>query len=72
MTNSHIPCYRWDHPTEWIRDAKLTNSDLIHFIIKNCDGDQIQDYFQNDMIEDGYFEDLCPPKEEEESEDESA
>jgi len=70
MPDTHEPVYRWSHPIKWLRDTDdLEYNDLINFIAKNCDGDQIQDYFQADMDEDGYFEDLDAPKEDEEEED---
>jgi len=57
--------YRWANAFEWLDWATevrtsnslsgITTADLLNFIKANCDSDDIQDYFQEDMDQDGFF-----------------
>ena len=52
------PRYRWSHPTEWLEEKILTGHDAREYavsLLRMVDGDQIQDEFQSQMHEDGYF-----------------
>lgn len=51
----------WDTPNEWLEDhARQENRrgvlDILTLIIQDLDPDVIQDLFQEEMDEDGYFE----------------
>jgi len=52
--------YKWDTPLEWLSSAsqgwdrsQLRNAMLL--IAEKCDPDELQDMFQQEMDEDGYF-----------------
>lgn len=58
------PKRKWDHPSDWLmekieegreRDLRM----LLNTILSALDGDTIQDLFQDDMSDDGYFTRLC-------------
>lgn len=55
--------YRWSHPLEWL-DEKLDTlppAEVLSWakqLAQQLDGDQIQDLFQQDMDDDGYFTEL--------------
>lgn len=62
------PRYQWGHPREWL-EHRLNDFENLedlrqfaHGLAEQLDGDRIQDCFQADMEEDGYFRDLglCP------------
>lgn len=53
--------YKWDNPTEWLLEkmADWDNEECRHALerlIERMDFDTIQDLFQDEMDEDGYFE----------------
>lgn len=59
------PRYHWSHPSEWLdhylEQDTHDRDDLIRIaraLAGKLDGDQIQDEFQDEMTEDGYFIDL--------------
>ncbi len=63
------PRYRWSHPSEWLdyylEEPTHEIDDLIYIaraLAQKLDGDQIQDLFQAEMDQDGYFRDVrdCP------------
>jgi hypothetical protein len=56
--------YRWGHPSEWLnwKLTELAQADKLDEILgiarelaTAIDGDTIQDLFQSDMYDDGYF-----------------
>lgn len=56
--------FKWSHPTEWLND-KINGYEVLQFhelrdlalaMASKLDGDTIQDLFQSDMHDDGYFE----------------
>lgn len=58
------PRYRWTHPIEWLNDkiTELSQKDdvselcsVARSLAEALDGDTIQDLFQDEMDEDGYF-----------------
>lgn len=70
-TTNRTPRYKWDHPSEWLeqRIQTLTTQEdhielasIAHALAGRLDGDSIQDLFQAEMDDDGYFQDLnrCP------------
>ncbi len=59
--------YKWDNPLEWLSSAskewdtaQLRNAILL--VAEQCDSDAIQDIFQQEMNEDGYFTPILPLK----------
>ena len=55
--------YRWSHPLEWlqewIRDAEeIELRTLARQLAELLDADQIQDLFQSEMSDDGYFDEI--------------
>jgi len=59
--------YKWDSPAEWLdkKIQKLSDSgdvtglcQILRDILPNIDNDIIQNIYQEEMDEDGYFEDL--------------
>lgn len=56
-----MPNYRWNSPYEWLlfRSTHWTKDDLLgalHSIAIKTDSDTLQDIFQPEMDEDGYFD----------------
>ena len=58
--------YRWASPAEWLSE-KIQGFEVLDFhrlkelalaMLSDLDSDQLQDLFQDDMEEDGYFQDL--------------
>ena len=58
--------YQWDHPAEWLtekvngdwfKDATELRA-AIFSMLEKLDGDDLQDIFQSDMDDDGYFQPL--------------
>lgn len=52
--------YRWSHPYEWLADtARSWDKDTLYSelmnLASNTDSDTLQDLFQMQMDEDGYF-----------------
>lgn len=68
-----MPRYRWEHPQDWFLEtasALLANPTegntatlrgMLVCLVSTLDDDTIQDVFQADMDEDGYFQDLDAP-----------
>ena len=57
--------YHWDSPFEWLADkAKSWDAAQLHetliTVAGACDSDTLQDIFQAEMNEDGYFEEIKP------------
>jgi len=54
--------YKWSHPGEWLLDKINNTEDVaeLRSIARSCvdalDSDKIQDIFQSEMNNDGYFE----------------
>jgi len=52
--------YRWSNAREWLDWAletrRLTQGEVLCSLLDNIDCDEIQDAFQPDMDDDGYFE----------------
>ena len=53
--------YKWSHPTDWLKD-KIRDTEtlpemrsLAQAIAEKLDGDEVQDIFEDEMSEDGYF-----------------
>ena len=64
-----MPRYKWNTPHEWLMDAAQSwdSAQLysaLSSIIDKLDADTIQDLYQTEMSEDGYFVDLDEPKSE--------
>jgi len=61
--------YRWDTPTEWLTEKIENSNDMTKIIsicyelIEHVDTDIIQDIFQDEMDEDGYFDEIITIKE---------
>ena len=61
--------YRWDTPTEWLIEKIEDSNDMTKIIsicfelIEHVDTDIIQDIFQDEMDEDGYFDEIITIKE---------
>lgn len=56
--------YKWDNPGEWLRE-KIRNTENINYVKLICyelldgiDFDTIQDKFQSEMDQDGYFDEI--------------
>lgn len=55
--------YKWSNPLDWLADriANAEESELrgiLHAVIDKLDADEVQDIFQAEMDEDGYFHPL--------------
>ncbi len=60
--------YKWSHPAEWLNhkidDSKEASfavtelASMCRLLASKLDGDTIQDLFQDEMDEDGYFQEL--------------
>ena len=62
--------YKWSHPIEWLEEkieaeelGDLDAQGIARAIAGLLDGDQIQDLFQKDMDDDGYFNKLTRAEE---------
>lgn len=62
-----MPTYRWDSPREWLDEKidKLANAgdanglhEVLIDLLPNIDSDIVQNIYQSEMDEDGFFEDL--------------
>lgn len=47
--------FEWDTPHDWLAQAGIDRNELMTLINLYVEGDQIQDHFQTEMDEDGYF-----------------
>lgn len=57
--------YKWTNPFDWLEEhAKGWNENKLRQmfweVVGNLDADQVQDLFQKEMDEDGYFEERFP------------
>ena len=66
MRNRAGARYKWDSPGEWLSE-KIQSLEVLDFyklkdiatsMLTVLDGDQLQDLFQDDMDNEGYFDDL--------------
>lgn len=71
--------YRWDSASEWLLEKVREKSDdpsylmgVIDCLIDKVDSDDIQDIFQSEMDEDGYFNEENDNEEEEDEEESDA
>lgn len=61
--------YKYEHPYEWLREYvsnikdEQTLKSIIFSLMSKCDGDMIQDIFQNEMDNDGYFDEIITIRE---------
>jgi hypothetical protein len=67
--------YKWESAHDWLywKVCSLENTNdarelatMFRMVLSSLDGDSLQDLFQDDMEEDGYFQDLDQPPVEEE------
>lgn len=59
-----MPKYKWETPYEWLMDKvnDMSEQDLKNTVLniaRKCDSDTLQDIFESDMDEDGYFDKIC-------------
>lgn len=47
--------YKWDNANEWLRNCSIPAEEILIAIMDQLDSDMIQDVFQSEMEEDGYF-----------------
>ena len=57
--------YKWNYPQEWLLEKCASDTATIEYltgvintIVPTLDGDTIQDLFQSEIDEDGFFEDV--------------
>ena len=54
--------YKWDYPKEWLEEkiqkGEFSSDEVLNDILSFVDNDTIQDIYQDEMDEDGYFIDL--------------
>ncbi len=57
------PVYRWDCPQDWLMEKmegmdRVTILENLRQLVSMTDADTLQDVFQTEMDDDGYFDDL--------------